>query len=210
MVGVLLVVGIHLGIILPLWSHAPRPDAPKTAVPLMVNLIQQETPAPSPPKPEIERQKRPTSLPVKRELPQPRMESPIIRDQTTAPATVATQRSEPKPASTVDAPVAPSAPPAPPAPPVPPNFNADYLHNAAPVYPALSRRLGEQGQVLVSVFVEVDGAPLKVELRSSSGSDRLDQSALDAVRRWKFVPAKQAGKPVAAWVVVPVVFSLKG
>ena len=63
---------------------------------------------------------------------------------------------------------------------------------------------------MIRVFVEADGLPQKVELRTGSGSERLDQSALDAVRRWKFAPAKQGDKAVAAWVVVPVMFSLKG
>ncbi len=100
--------------------------------------------------------------------------------------------------------------PAPPAPVIPPSFNAAYLDNPAPAYPALSRRMGEQGRVLLRVFVEADGMSSRVELRSSSGFERLDQAALDAVRRWKFVPAKQGDQAVGAWVVVPILFNLRG
>ena len=115
---------------------------------------------------------------------------------------------EPNPAPTVL--ISPEAKPVPPARMIPPNFNANYLDNPAPSYPALSRRMAEEGRVMLRVFVEVDGLPLKLEVRTSSGYERLDQSALDAVRRWKFIPAKQGDKAVAAWVVVPILFNLKG
>ena len=91
-----------------------------------------------------------------------------------------------------------------------PRFDAAYLHNEAPAYPALSRRVREQGRVLVRVLVDVNGVAASVELSASSGSARLDQSALDAVKRWKFVPARKGELPVSAWVVVPILFSLNG
>jgi protein TonB len=47
-----------------------------------------------------------------------------------------------------------------------------------------------------------------VEIRTSSGVERLDRAALDAVRRWRFVPARQGDTPVDAWVLVPIRFSL--
>ena len=90
----------------------------------------------------------------------------------------------------------------------PSNMGASYLNNPAPAYPELSRRTGEQGQVLLRVLVDINGKPSVVELRASSGSGRLDRAALDAVRHWKFVPATQGGEMIAAWVTVPVVFNL--
>lgn len=63
---------------------------------------------------------------------------------------------------------------------------------------------------MLRVFVESNGLPSKLEIRTSSGSSRLDQSALDAVQRWKFVPARRGDEAVAAWVVVPIVFNLRG
>jgi periplasmic protein TonB len=92
----------------------------------------------------------------------------------------------------------------------PPRFDADYLDNPAPNYPALSRRSGEQGKVLLRVFVEPGGNAGQVLVAASSGFERLDSAAIDAVRRWKFVPAKQGENVIAAWVVVPINFSLKG
>ena len=89
-----------------------------------------------------------------------------------------------------------------------PRFDADYLDNPAPRYPPLARRMREEGVVLVRVYVSPTGEADRVELKRSSGSERLDESALTAVRQWKFVPAQSAGKAVAAWVLVPVAFSL--
>lgn len=89
-----------------------------------------------------------------------------------------------------------------------PRFDADYLDNPKPAYPPLSRRLREEGVVLIRVHVLPSGLPDAVVLKRSSGSARLDESALAAVRRWKFVPATTAGNAVAAWVVVPIAFSL--
>ena len=92
---------------------------------------------------------------------------------------------------------------------IPPSFNANYLDNPPPAYPILSRRVGQQGKVLLRVFVNAGGTADKVEIRSSSGFDRLDEAALDAVRRWRFVPARQGDKPIAAWVLVPITFTLE-
>ena len=194
----------HIAIVLFLFTYAPVRDALKAMAPLMVELIKPELPVP--PAPKIEPSK---PLPVKRlQAPPDRPVSPVVvAAQTTAPAAMEVPvQPEPKPAP----PVVAEAKLAPPVPVTPPNFNADYLDNPAPAYPALSRRMGEQGRVLLRVYVDVDGAPSKLEVRSSSGSERLDQSALDAVRRWKFAPAKQGDKAVAAWVVVPISFNLKG
>jgi protein TonB len=91
-----------------------------------------------------------------------------------------------------------------------PNFNAAYLNNPAPNYPSISRRLGEQGLVLLNVQVTADGTADSVELKTSSGSTRLDEAALEAVKKWRFTPAKRGDQAVSASVVVPVRFSLEG
>ena len=153
---------------------------------------------PTPPKPrpvEKRPEPRPVQQPVQLAAPE---ESP-------APSSVAVP-----PAPTFIEP-APPAPPTPPAPArtVQPRFDADYLENPKPPYPALSRRMGEEGRVVLRVHVRADGTVDEVQLHASSGSPRLDQSALDTVRRWKFVPARRGDDPVAASVLVPIVFSLK-
>ncbi len=147
-----------------------------------------------PPKPRpLER--RPTPLPQPVQLAAP-AESPSPSPIAVAPAPTPVVA----PAPVVAAPVAA---------PTQPRFDADYLDNPKPVYPAISRRLNEQGRVMLRVHVTADGNATEVQLHASSGSSRLDQSALDAVRRWKFVPAKLGNDPVAAWVLVPIAFTLK-
>jgi protein TonB len=90
----------------------------------------------------------------------------------------------------------------------PPRFDMAYLDNPAPAYPPLSRRLKEQGRVLLRVLVSTAGSAQDVEVRSSSGSERLDRAAIEAVRRWRFSPARRGAETIAAWVLVPIVFQL--
>jgi protein TonB len=145
-----------------------------------------------PPKPKpVER--RPTPLPQPTQLAAPA--------DTPAPTQIAVS-----PAPTfVAAPVAPA--PAPTA--TQPRFDADYLDNPKPPYPSISRRMGEQGRVVLRVRVDAQGLPIDVQLHASSGSERLDASALQTVRRWKFIPARLGNDAVAATVLVPIAFSLK-
>lgn len=90
-----------------------------------------------------------------------------------------------------------------------PRFDAAYLANPVPAYPSLSRRLGEEGRVLVRVFVAPDGRAREVHVARSSGYARLDRAAREVVARWRFLPARQGDQPVGAWVVVPISFALK-
>lgn len=90
----------------------------------------------------------------------------------------------------------------------PPKFGAAYLHNPAPKYPPLSRRIGEEGRVLLRVLVAASGAAESVEIEAGSGSARLDQAAMDAVKNWRFIPAKRDKEPVSAFVIVPIQFTL--
>ena len=90
-----------------------------------------------------------------------------------------------------------------------PSSDADYLNNPRPAYPALSRRLGEQGKVVIRVFIGADGSATRAEIRSSSGYERLDQTALQTVQRWRYVPGKRNGVPEAMWFNVPINFVLE-
>jgi protein TonB len=91
-----------------------------------------------------------------------------------------------------------------------PSFNADYLQNPAPRYPPLARRMRQEGKVVLRVLVDIGGAASQIEVRNSSGSDVLDEAALEAVKRWRFVPARRGDQPVGAWVLVPITFTLQG
>ncbi len=92
---------------------------------------------------------------------------------------------------------------------VEPSADADYLKNPPPGYPRISRRMGEQGTVVVRVFINTQGLPEKPEVRTSSGFVRLDQAALDAVQRWRFVPGRRNGTPEPMWFNIPVRFVLE-
>jgi periplasmic protein TonB len=91
-----------------------------------------------------------------------------------------------------------------------PRYDAAYLNNPAPDYPALSRRLGEEGKVLLKVRVSAEGSALAVNLEKSSNFERLDEAARAAVARWRFVPARRGDEAVESSVVVPLVFRLDG
>ena len=95
------------------------------------------------------------------------------------------------------------------APITPAQFDAAYLQNPKPTYPALSRRLGEQGNVLLSVFVNEDGRAENVRLQKSSGYERLDHAAIEAVSRWRFAAATQGDRLIASWVNIPIKFVLE-
>ncbi len=77
------------------------------------------------------------------------------------------------------------------------------------VYPSRSIELGQQGEVMVRVRLEPDGAAAEIVLWRSSSFPLLDRAALTAVRGWHFLPALRDGRPVAAWVEIPVRFHLR-
>ena len=78
-----------------------------------------------------------------------------------------------------------------------------------PRYPATARRLGIQGTTLLRVFVSTDGRVTDVGVERTAGHGDLDDAAADAVRRWRFEPARRGDEPVAMWVLLPVEFRLK-
>lgn len=90
-----------------------------------------------------------------------------------------------------------------------PSSVAEHLRNPRPAYPIQSRRLGEQGQVVLRVLVGEDGAPQKAQVHRSSGHDRLDRVALATVLAWRYVPGKRGGVPEAMWMDVPIQFVLE-
>ncbi|WP_431276860.1 energy transducer TonB [Variovorax ureilyticus] len=148
-----------------------------------------EPPPPPPPPPEPKRQ-------ITRTPPPPRPQA--IREPKPAPNAPTGSLEPPPPPAPMAAP-APPEPPAPaPAPPAPPSVqlpssSADYLQNPKPAYPAMSRRLGEQGKTIVRVLIGVDGLPKQATIFRSSGYERLDEAARQAVMSWRYVPGKRNG-----------------
>lgn len=89
-----------------------------------------------------------------------------------------------------------------------PPINAAYLHNPKPHYPKLSRRLGEQGKVMLRVKVDQSGNVEQIQINTSSGFARLDTTAQNTVQNWRFIPAQRNGQAISDWVMVPIVFNL--
>ncbi|MFC4158108.1 energy transducer TonB [Chitinimonas lacunae] len=209
----------HVGL---LWwlaqSHLSTPITPP--VPLLVASLVAPAPEPTP----VEA--APTSTPPepskpvpleKRSKPMPPSPKPV---PTAQPLTAVSSAPSPIVAASPAVETAPAAPPAPQPSPAPapapveaplvlPRSDAAYLNNPKPPYPPLSRKLEEEGQVVLSVHILPDGTAGEVKLKRSSGYARLDQSALEVVKKWRFVPAKRGNEPVAYTYDLPITFSLR-
>lgn len=193
-----IVIGAHAGAAL--LVAAARTVVPQVAeLPLIIDLLH----------PPTEVQKAPEAKPQPLAKPQPVHPKPQPR--TPQPPIEATNSTVAAPAAPVVAPL--EGKPTPPGPAVEAvtqaRFDADYLRNPAPHYPPLSKRLGEEGKVILRVAVNPQGAADGVEIKTSSGSQRLDDAALNTVRTWKFIPAKRGDVAVPSWVLVPIIFKLE-
>lgn len=200
-----LALAIHAAILA--WPHTQKVDIPPPG-PLTVKLIEalkppepQPVALPAPPPPPPQAKPTPTRpRPVLAMTPEQQaltVDTPVVA----APVAVA-----PEPAPRPPVAAAPVA--AAPAPVVAARYNAAYLNNPEPKYPPMSRRLGEEGKVLLRVRVTADGQAAAVELEKSSNFERLDEAAKQAVARWRFVPAKRGDEAIEASVIVPIVFRL--
>ncbi len=214
---VLSVIGLHVAAVWALQSGLLR-RAMEIVIPVqvMAELIEPPQPlveppppappppvaAPTPPKPQPKPRPIPQPQPQPVAAPEPMPLAPVVPPAPPAP---------PAPPEPVVVAAPPPAPPAPPAPPriEPPSSNADYLRNPPPPYPPRSKRLGEQGRVVVRVFIQLDGTASRAEIQRSSGFERLDQTAVQTVLRWRYVPGKRAGVPEAMWFNIPINFVLE-
>jgi protein TonB len=191
-------------------DHSPPPVALEVVIakpqPLPVTPPAPEPPPPPRHKPEPQRTRVPP--PVTPSTPQSEPPPILALPSTQAPAESTFTVPAPKPAEPPRAPeqkqqVASAAV-------TPPVFNASYLRNPAPHYPLAARRTGEQGTATVRVLVTAEGLPARVELEKSSGSTHLDAAAVEAVKGWRFLPARRGTDAVEGWVLVPIVFRLEG
>jgi TonB family protein len=83
-----------------------------------------------------------------------------------------------------------------------------YRDTPRPDYPDSARREGRQGSVLLRVLVDQQGRSKKIEINRSSGSEALDRAAAEAIKRWRFIPARHGDQPVESWIRIPIDFSL--
>jgi protein TonB len=197
----LLVVIVHALAIWTLMAHRLLPT-PNEAVTLMVNFIAPPAPQPVAPKP-VPKPPEPRQLPKQ----QPRQlvaQAPVL-----SPADPVALL---EPELPVAAPAA--APAMMPLPVGPVALGGDLSvvcpSRRAPAYPALSRRLGETGKVVLRVSLDKAGNVAKASVDRSSGFPRLDEAALTAVRDWRCTPALRNGQAVEATALQPFNFVLEG
>lgn len=187
----------------PLFVHFITPPAPPEPVP----------PPPPPPPPPKPLPKKPP--PPKRVIAAPPPPVPAPAPPPFVAPPVPPVELPPAP-PVVLAPPVPPTPPAPPAPqaPVPPPrmipaSAVQYLEPPQISYPRQSRRLGEEGRVMVRVYIDEDGRPRQVHVERSSGHARLDDAAMAGVRLARFKPYTENGQPVGGWARIPVPFELE-
>lgn len=166
-----------------------------------------QPPKPAPPPPEKKPQpKKPPPKPVVKKPPPVVQEAPDFAPfeptppppQNTQSSNTSTASSSSKAVESHDAPAFTEA-----------NFRANYAHNPKPDYPAIARSRGWQGKVLLRVKVSAEGLSDVVTVEQSSGHELLDESAIEAVQKWRFIPAKRGDTPVASSVIVPIDFKLR-
>ncbi|MYM23619.1 TonB family protein [Duganella sp. FT135W] len=114
-----------------------------------------------------------------------------------------------EPTTATAAPVAHAAPPAPAQPAAPKTVSGvEYIRAPKPVYPSISRRMGETGVVMLQVLINEKGLPEQVTVHTSSGSTNLDESGRQSVLRALFKPHMEDGKAIPVYTLVPINFQL--
>ncbi|MDD2774548.1 MAG: TonB family protein [Gallionella sp.] len=201
-----IVVFVHAALLFQ-WSSTPVSH--KTSHPMTVSLALLETapaqavatPVKTPSRPQTAQAKpQPATQAMPQPTPQP---SPMVSSvaatlpvSVTASPPIATTTA----ASAVTTPVLPDREP---------DYQATYLNNPKPSYPSVANRMGWQGTVVVNVEVLATGLAGQLSVQRSSGHDVLDDAALQAIRHWRFVPARQNGQLVTQHFLVPIPFVLK-
>jgi protein TonB len=191
--AIVLIVLMHAGALaaLIMLDVIPLPRAIKHQ-PMVVTLI----PQPAPPPPSLPRPVRAVQpLPTVVDLP-PRIvavnqPTPNIVPPPPAPQPLPIPAPAPAPAKTASV-----------------DLDAATADGAPPVYPIESRRRHEQGTVVLRVVISPEGRVKDISVASSSGFERLDKAALEAVRRWRFQPQMQGGVAVEAVGKLPIPFRL--
>lgn len=178
-----------------------------------LNILSIEAPPPPPPPPEPQRRAQQDKSPPQITLPPaplpPSIDAPRIEAVISAqiPPSIAPV----VPQSDAQAPAASTAPAAanPPAMENAGDISSTMISATPPRYPTESRRLREQGVVVLRVILGPDGRVSDIHISKSSGHYKLDQAALSAVRRWRWSPTLKNGTPVSVKGLVEIPFVLQ-
>lgn len=184
----LAVIGIHVLIIYGLAASMGVVKVPQFAAPIEAVFIPEQTESePEPPvpvKPEIDQ-----VMPTEQPMPDLQFDEPVVPTaETPVPA------SENAIAATAASGAVAQ--------------DLKTRNRVEPTYPSSSRRAGEEGTVRLKVLVDKKGRPRDVAIATSSGFARLDQAAMEAVRKWRFVAATDGTNPISAWTQVAITFRL--
>ena len=175
------VIALHVALLYALATGLGVVEAPKIAQPIVALMINDDS---KPQKPETK-------------PPAPKIE--VANDLAPPPPETIDLQIEEQPATSSDN--ASSAP-------VLDSSAVKIRNRTDPVYPSASRRAGEQGTVVLKILIGEDGRARDVQVAQSSGFSRLDDAAVDAVRKWRFTPSVQSGAVQGGWVTLPVTFRL--
>ncbi|HNU11019.1 MAG TPA: energy transducer TonB [Rubrivivax sp.] len=222
----LLIGGVALAHVAALWGLlqvSAVQEAVRQVAPLVVDFITLEPAKPKPPPPPAP----PPRVPVRKPLPRP-APPPVLATQPQPapepPAAFAVPAPAPQPQPVVEPAPAPSpavvsaSPPSPPTPPAPPAPQAPRVLPASSVaylvpppieVPLASRRMGEEGTVLLRVRVGADGQPRAVTVEKSSGHARLDEQAVWAMKRARFKPQTENGVAIEWIVIAPLQYEIE-
>lgn len=183
----LAVIGIHVLIIYGLATSMGIVKIPKFAAPIEAVFIPEQTPVEPEPqiqvKPEIDQ-----VMPTEQPPPEIQFDEPVAPSETLMPPSQ----------SAISASAASGAP----------AQDLKTSNRVDPTYPSASRRAGEEGTVRLKVLVDEKGRPRDVSIANSSGFARLDQAAMEAVRKWRFVAATDGTNAITAWTQVAITFRL--
>lgn len=222
--SVILVVALHLAAFFAWMSLPPSAPVPEremevTVATVIAPVAQPEaSPAPHPPEPlpapqprkiapapkpaPVESVAQPSETPLSEASPGEAPPSESIIEQPGPPAPVVAAETAIVATATTIVSSAPDIPD------VEPDYKAGYLNNPRPPYPFAARRMGLQGKVVLNVEVLAEGLCGQANVHQSSGHEMLDNTALQTVKTWKFIPARQAGRAITKWFKIPIQFSL--
>jgi protein TonB len=204
--SLMLVLAAHGALLYFLFKQQLIPP-PEQLATLLVNFIpatqpkEEAKPEPPPPLPQPKPVKKQPSRQIVAEAPVVSESEPV------APAPAP----EPEPLAVEEAPPAPRAPQMPAGPvTLSSELSVACPELSAPAYPPLSRRLGEEGKLMLRVELDEKGYVSIARVVTSSGFKRLDDAALAAVKTWRCTPPQRDGQPVRAIALQPFNFVLQG
>lgn len=191
-VACVVIAAVHVGLFLVLAAARPEFIQSLKAVPIEVGFIaaQESLPEPwQPPAPDV------VPVTVFQTLPQAiNVELAVVGSEAITVAPRPAVAATPAPPAAGDAPRLVSA--------------VEYVRPPVPRYPQTSRRQREQGVVILRVLIDPSGHAARIDVHQSSGFSRLDHAAREAVERAEFKPYVENGLVQAAFVLIPIEFSL--